>query len=337
MLSRDLGIEGFDAASWGSLLSLFDRRPDGAHSSAGATAARLRALLVVVTDREGRPRAAFASDSAAPAPDDLGSLDDLASLARRHRARRVIVAEQGVAEALVEAFRARVPLDADYATQCLEILAVVREWERAGRIRASPRFGRVSPWTTAALAHALDLVLPAGHSALLCAWEGDRVCTAAALRRGASGIDRIVGPERILEWAGPLSGDPQRDHRLLSQGVTLELAPVHVGLFGPRALLAELIGRAEPGAWASAVATREVVLHPMPAYGAALVTADTVRAAAAWAGRRAGELDLGALFEPLARGWQTRIRGLAEGARLEPLLTLLERWLHPGDDRAGSD
>lgn len=332
MLSDEFRTEGFDAASWHNLVSLVDgSRPITAEPTP-------RGVLVLLLDGGGTPRRALrGGGGVAPDPADIGPLDDLGAVAARHDAARVVAIDEDTADALVDDMRARISLDAGYATQGLQLLGIVREWERAGRLRTWPRLGRMSPWTEATLGRALDLALPIGTSALACVWEGDRIWTAAALRHAEHGIDRLVGPERILDWAGPLSGDPQRDHRLLTRSVGAALAPVHVGLFASRALLTDLVRRAEPGAWARAVATRDVVIQPMPSFAVALVTADTLRGAAAWAGRRADELDLPSRLGPVTRGWHARMKGLTDAARFEPLIAIWRQWQAPRRQDDGSD
>lgn len=307
MIDVELVIEGFDAASWQKLIALFRRQAADALADAPLPASRAkRDTLVVVLDAEGRPDVAFVTGRGAVPCEDVGALDDLAALAATLHADRVLVIAHDALDELADRAGTRIPVDADYATQWLALWSVVREGEREGKLRFWPTPTRAPLPTPAILQRTLDVALPPERALLVVAWDGEDVRVAAALRRGANGLDRVVGPESILDWAGPLSGDLQRDHRTIERAVSGALAQVHLGLFAQASVLAELLRNPEPGAWARAIAVRDVLVRPTPAYVHAGVLADAVRGAARWTGQRLAALDLERFAGPVVRAGRDR-------------------------------
>jgi polar amino acid transport system ATP-binding protein len=136
-----------------------------------------------------------------------------------------------------------------------------------GRIVVHPRpFPSIPLPTPQLVRRTLDSVLPDDRSFVLAVWRGHSLWTAVILRRRAGEIDWIAGPDQLLAWTGPLGGDWRRDHRLVSQAAAEHVAPVHLGLYGDLRSVRRLLRSREAGAWAKAVASREVILHPTPPY-----------------------------------------------------------------------
>ena len=102
--------------------------------------------------------------------------------------------------------------------------ASCRRMEAAGWLRTWPPLPSAPLPTTQAVRRAFDLLLPVGHSFALVLYDEDEVTTGVALSRRRDGVDHVVGPERLLAWAGPLSGDYHRDHRALAHGVARLIA-----------------------------------------------------------------------------------------------------------------
>jgi hypothetical protein len=330
-------FEGFDAASWASLVHLFvPDRPPATAREREAMAPHAHGTLVVVTDEE-RPVAAFVTDRGRIDVERVGSLETLAETCAHVGAERAVVLKAGAVERITEAAAERMELHADYVTQWLTLLAVLREAERAGELRRWPERSRRPLPTPQVLQHTLDVVLPQQRTLLAVLWNEHRVVTAVAVRRGHRGIDRVVGPHPILTWAGPLSGDLQRDHRALHRGVTQMLGDVHLGVFGQRRRIDELLRRPDPGAWAKAVATREVIVHPTPGYAAVALATDTARAAAGWASSALEGLELQAIVGPMSRlgSIGSGVRGsVTKALGFDPLAALRDRLRasEPSDD-----
>ncbi len=327
MISRDFRFDGFDARAWSNLLSLFRAAPRR-HAHRDEAAPSPRGTLVVVRDEHEAPEAAFVTGRGPVPIEPWSSPAELAERCREAGAHRALVLEDGAVEELTERAAARIPMPGDYASQWLALLGVVRELEQEGQILFWPRPARVPLPTTAMLTRALDLLLPNDRAALMMLWEGDEIWTALAVHRADGEIDEIVGPERILEWTGPLGGDYRRDHRAVQRAVQRALGPLHVGLFAQRADLEELLRTPDAGAWARAVALRDVILSPAPPYAHVAVGADAARAAGRRARRWLGGLDLFAAMTPVAefaREHIARVGSVTETLGFNPLEALAAR------------
>lgn len=294
MIADDLRFEGFDAVAWARLLSLLSPPPPQGGSGA-------RGALVMVVDANGAPLSALSTREGPVEVDGYTNTGDLPELCARLDLGRAFVLDAGALEEAADRTARRMPPEADYVAQCLDLLAALRELEGEGRILRWPE-RRVLPLPSPAMVRrTLDLLLPDGRCAVLGVWEEQRLWTALALRRQGGSLDWIVGPERILEWTGPLGGDFRRDHRALQRAIARAAAPVHLGIFAQRHTLEALLQSSEAGAWAKAVAVREVLISPTPRYVSAAVAADALRAAALSAGRWLGGTDLAGAVAPVLR------------------------------------
>lgn len=300
MLADDLRFEGFDASAWLNLLSLFGRRakpaPDGAAEPAAPAgdlaAPPPRGTLVIVLDAAARPCASFVTGRG---PVALAAFDPagVSSLCAEHGAAAAVVVQDGAIDELTERAAEAALAEPDYVAQWLVLLRVARELEDEGLLHFWPPPQRRVPLPSAAMVRrALDLLLPDEHVLLLALWEGGALWTACALKRSGGALSAMVGPDRLLSWAGPLSGDYRRDQRALSRAVTRALGPVHLGLFAQRERVEQLLADPNPGAWARAVALRDVIIDPAPAYVHVAVGADAARAASRRASEWLGGLDL---------------------------------------------
>jgi hypothetical protein len=110
----------------------------------------------------------------------------------------------------------------------------------------------------------IDSVCPRGRSMLVGLFDRDELWTSIALRRGPRGFDLILGPDEIRPRLGLLSGDFRRDHRHLARVVADRIGPLSLGCFAEQETFRRLEVDPTPGAWAMAVAVRDIVLSPAP-------------------------------------------------------------------------
>jgi hypothetical protein len=330
MLTEDFRFHGFDTPAWLNLLALFSRSeqaPPKVRSEASA-APDPRGTLVVVTGDDGKPCAAFSTSRGPLQLDGEASIADPQALCERYGGRRALVLRDGCIEELTERAAERIVFDADYAAQWLALIGVARELEDEGWLRFWPARSRLPLPTPGMLRRALDLLLPDGHVLVLALWEGPELWTAFAIRRRGGEIDCMVGPEQLLRWTGPLGGDYRRDQRAIRRAVTDALGPVHLGLFAQRQWIELLLRDPTPGAWARAIALREVIISPTPSYIHVAMSADAARAF----GRRArdwlGGLDVLGYLTPaahFARGHIQRIGSVTDTLGFNPLQALAAR------------
>jgi hypothetical protein len=328
VISEDFRFEGFDTRDYLNLLSLF-RGQDAPSPAAGASfdAAQARGTLVLVLDADGTPCAALITGHGPVAPDDCSG-DDLAGVCERLGVARAVVLHEGAVEELTERAAQRLSFTADYAAQWLTLLAVARELEGEGKLCFWPPRTQLPLPTSNMLLRALDLLLPEDHVLLVALWEGDALWTACALHRRGGEIDRVAGPELVLDWTGPLGGDYRRDQRAMRRAVERALGTVHLGLFAQREAIEGLLRDPRPGAWARAVALREIIISPSPPYVHLAVGADAARAAGQRAREWFGGIDIGAYLAPaatFARERVARIGSITNILGFNPLQALAAR------------
>ena len=321
MISSDVRIQGFDARAFTNLVSLFapnvvfrqERDPadsDAPEHQAAAHAAEDDARgeiperdgsLVVVVSKAGKVRKAFHTVHGRVRDLDFPGFDRLEGLPEMYGAKRVIALREGSLEDLFARASSRMHREDDYVAQVLHVIRAIREEMDEGRIVVHPRpFPSVPLPTPQLVRRTLDSVLPDDRSFVLAVWRGHSLWTAAILRRRAGEIDWIAGPDQLLAWTGPLGGDWRRDHRLVSQAAAEHVAPVHLGLYGDLRSVRRLLRSREAGAWAKAVASREVILHPTPPYVAVALGADAARRVAQKSSAMFGGGLFGG-FDPLRR------------------------------------
>lgn len=327
MIRPDLRFEGFDARSWTHLVGLFspgtvDRaRTDGPESDDPEIGKReagrqARGTLTVVVDEQGLVLKALHSRRGRVRDLVYEGADDLPRLLEEYGVQRVVLLREGALEELAERIALRVEQGDDYLSQCIELMRAVRELEDAELIRVHPRaFAQVPIPSAATVRRAFDLLLPDDSAALLVLWDQGQPYTSIAVRRREGAIDRVVGPDLIARYAGPLGGDFRRDYRVLGQAVSRAVAPLHVGIYTELETARALLRNPDPGAWARAVAVRDVIVHPTPPYVAVALTADAVRAAARVSSRILGGLDVLAPLSPLGNLLRSRVSDIASVTR----------------------
>jgi hypothetical protein len=137
----------------------------------------------------------------------------------------------------------------------------------------------------------------------------------------------------MAEWAGPLGGAWERDHRVVARAVERELGEIHLGLFMELRTARRLLDPKRSGEWARAFATRELVVHPLPGFAAAGLGVDVLRGAAQLA------LQVVEGIEPdemasIAKGFW---HGLTDGRGLQGLLELLPAVIEKPNDSGPDD
>jgi hypothetical protein len=188
----------------------------------------------------------------------------LGELARTHGASWAVRIHPGA----LRLFSARIGLcferADDLESQVLKLFSVLRELEAEGALELYPKRLRAVPIPSArAMKLFWDAVCPVGKSIFIAAFDGSDMSTSVALHRGTRGFDRIVGPERMRRDTGLRSGDWRQNYRGVARSAELAVGPLALGAFAEERTWFHLIRDRTPGAWAAAVAARDVVLHPI--------------------------------------------------------------------------
>ncbi len=277
MLAADVRFEGFTHEDWVRVIELFrplraDASPRERSRPRGLVIAVHRAgkIVKLVHTLVGRLRLDdVAADWPIPAEE----------LARRHDASWAISMEHGALDAAMAHLGRRLRRTDDMTAQWLLLFDALQHQMELGRIELWPHRLKGLPLPTPAMVdRSLDLVCPPGMTMLIGLFERDALWTSIALRRGPVGIDLVLGPDDLRSELGLLSGDFRRDHRHLARHVSDVAGPLSLGCFTERKTFRELEVDPNPGAWALAVAVRDVVLAPVPAAMALPLGLDAGRA-----------------------------------------------------------
>jgi hypothetical protein len=242
--------------------------------------------------------------------------DRAVDLAKQHGADFVVVLSTVALEQFGDRFARRLSRGQSFHLQLEAFIASLRELEREGEVELWP--SAFADWpipTERAFNSALDLVCPDGKSLVLGAFEQGELYTALCLRRRGPAFDMVMGPDRVRRDMGLLSGDFSRDYRYLGAAVETRLGPLAVGCYAELGTFRRLARAAEPGAWASAVAARDVVLTPVTPGLAVPLGVDAGRAALVFAKGLLGRFGaLGGLHAPASlRPRLERAYALVEG------------------------
>lgn len=274
MFSADLQVLDFTAQDWLRLPELF-RQPTrrAAPAQGGIIAVRRgeRIVKVVSTVRGRLP------------PPENGQASAQA-LAEQHQGSFAVVLSTTALEQLGDRFARRLSRGQSFHAQVEAFVGGMRELEQEGEVELWPT--RFADWpvpTERAFENALDLLCGDGKSLVLGAFDAGELFTAVCLRRRGSNIDLIMGPDRLRRDMGLLSGDFTRDYRYLAAAVEARLGPIAAGCYAELSTFQQLAGQPAPGAWASAVAARDVVLTPVTPGLAVPLGVDAGRAALTFA------------------------------------------------------
>lgn len=307
MISEDFAFYGFDETSWDRLVALF----------LGEDRAEANGVLVVVVDADRAPVASFHTAKGSLDPTTLPSLVDLAGLCEATSAGACILMRERAMPDLVDYLADPLDPDQDFVTRVMRFAHVLGELGNGNWLRVWPNpLPHLLLAAAPAAKPAIDFFLPDGMSVVLGVFDEGELWTGAVLRRKSGSLDVFAGPAAISDWAGPLGGAWRRDHRVLVRAIERELGPVHVGLFMERSTAHALLAGGQAGEWAMAYATRDLILHPLPAYAAAGLGVDVLGGAAKYVLQALDEIDSEELVT-IAQGFW---RGLTDGKGLEGLL-----------------
>jgi hypothetical protein len=270
VLTRDVSFEGFTHAQWVLLGRAFRpersarRHPldEGRGEEDGAAGRPLGGLVAVTTGSTLRKLVSTRSGRIEvreqPWPEALEAL------ASRHGARWAAELSAGALDEVADRFAERLSRGQDLLGQALELFSILRELEAERAISVWPvRLADMPVPSERALRRGLELLCPNDRALVLGVFDQGELATCLVARHRDGGFDRIVGPDDLRHEMGLLSGDFRRDFRHLASAVEARIAKVAVGCYGELATFQKLSAAEAPGAWAAAVAAREVVVSPV--------------------------------------------------------------------------
>ena len=331
MITQDVSFEGFTATDWQRLADVFRAPGQAGVEVASATRGGVVAVTAgnrlrkLVHTRRGRL-------------DVRGSEWPLKlpALAGRYDASWAVELSSGALEDLVERFSERLRPGQQYLEQALLLARALRELEAEGLIAMWPkRFADIPVPGPRMIDTALDLFCGDGRAVALGVFRHGELYTGLVARRRGPGFDRIVGPDELRSEMGLLSGDFRRDYRHFAAAAERLVAPLSVGAFGELLTFQALAKEPAPGAFALAVAARELLISPVSPALALPMGLDIGRAALAGLRGLAGRLGAGGAFGPmLGRAEEFVSRDLSALLGFDPwaaLVKLFERDPNPGE------
>lgn len=288
MFTPDVQVLDFTAQDWRRLPDLF-RKP----SPAPDPVAVANATGGVLGVRDGQRIVKVTSTLRGRLPLPEAGHASAAALGAEHGASFVLLLSTTALEQFGDRFARRLSRGQSFHAQIEGFIAALRELEQEGEVELWP--SSFLDWpipTERAFGSALDLVCPDGKSLVLGAFEDGELYTALCLRRRGPAFDMVMGPDRVRRDMGLLSGDFSRDYRFLGAAVEARLGPLAVGCYAELATFRRLAQDTQPGAWASAVAARDVVLTPVTPGLAVPLGVDAGRAALSFAKGLVGRLGM---------------------------------------------
>ncbi len=273
MFTPDALVLDFTAQDWLRLPDLF-------RSSLPPVVAGSASSGGIIAVREGQRVVKVTSTVRGRLPPPETGMTTAAALAAEHGGAFAIVLSTIALEQLGDRFARRLKRSQSFHAQIEAFVDAMRELEREGEVELWPSpFAEWPVPTERAFANALDLVCPDGKVVVLGAFSDGELYTALCLRRRGAAFDAVMGPDRVRRDMGLLSGDFSRDYRYLCAAVEARLGPVAVGCYAELSTFRRLANGPQPGAWAAAVAARDVVLTPVTAGLAVPLGVDAGRAA----------------------------------------------------------
>lgn len=295
MFTPDAQVHDFTAEDWLRLPDLF-RVP--APAPAPATGAAAGAGGGIIAVRDGQRVIKVASTLHGRLPPPATGHASAAELGLEHDGTFAIVLSTSALEQFGDRFARRLTRGQSFYLQIEAFVAAMRELEQEGEVELWPSpFAEWPLPTERALGSALDLVCPDGKTLVIGAFDAGELYTALCLRRRGPAFDVVMGPDRVRRDMGLLSGDFSRDYRYLGPAVEARLGPVAVGCYAELSTFRRLAVDTAPGAWATAVAVRDVVLTPVTPGLAVPLGVDAGRAALSLA---KGLLDHFGIFQGLS-------------------------------------
>ncbi|RYZ05987.1 MAG: hypothetical protein EOO73_17730 [Myxococcales bacterium] len=310
MFTPDCQVFDFDAQDWFRLPDLF-RQPPPTKAPGG------RAGGGIIAVREGQRIVKVTSTLRGRLPPPAEGPVRAEALASAHDGSFAVVLSRVALEQFGDRFAQRLARGQSFHAQVEAFVDAMRELEREGEVELWPTpFAQWPIPTERAFASALDLLCPDGKSVVIGAFDEGQLYTALCLRRRGAAFDAVMGPDRVRRDMGLLSGDFSRDYRYLGAAVESRLGPLAVGCYGELSTFRQLAMDPAPGAWASAVAGRDIVLTPVTVGLAVPLGVDAGRAALSLAKGLVSRLGIfGGMAAPSAFGL---------GARIERAYALVE-------------
>lgn len=275
MFTSDAQVLDFSADDWLRLPNLFRTPGPATQGPAGG------GILAV---RDGPRVVKVTSTVLGRLPPPEAGQVTAAALAEQHAGAFAIVLSTSALEQFGDRFARRLSRGQSFHVQVEAFVAAMRELEQEGEVELWPT--PFADWpipTERAFGSALDLVCAEGKTFVLGAFDEGQLYTALCLRRRGAAFDVMMGPDRVRRDMGLLSGDFSRDYRYLGAAVEARLGPLSVGCYAELSTFRRLASDPLPGAWATAVAVRDVVLTPITPGLAVPLGVDAGRAALALA------------------------------------------------------
>ena len=314
MFTPDVQVLDFTAQDWLRLPDLFRAPPRVAPLDTSALAPVVTGGIIAV--REGQRIVKVTSTVRGRLPLPEAGHASAASLGAEHGGTFAVVLSTSALEQFGDRFARRLARGQSFHVQLEAFLAAMRELESEGEVELWPSpFAEWPLPTERAFGSALDLVCPDGKALVVGAFDGGELFTALCLRRRGPAFDVVMGPDRVRRDMGLLSGDFSRDYRYLGAAVEARLGPLAVGCYAELETFRRLAQEPQPGAWATAVAMRDVLLTPTTPGLAVPLGVDAGRAALSFAKSLVGRLGvLGGLRAPGSLGPRLeRAYALVEG------------------------
>lgn len=318
MIDLETRVSGFDARSWNRLITvvapgLASRAPHEWEAHAASDGGTLVVFFQsdrVLTALHSRRGVVTLEDNAWP------GRHGLESLARQTGSHFVIACEAGALEEFYERIGGRLALGDDDVTTLLVSVGALRELHDEGAILLWPDLvpAHVPLPSPAVVNRTVDFLLPDDRAVLVALFDHDSIDTAIIVDRRGGSIHRVLGPEVLRDLVGPLGGDFRRDYRVIRAAVERHVAPLAWGVYTTTPILHDLLRNTQPSAWAEAIATRDVVVDPMPLWLAVAAGAGVVREAAGRSRTLLSGLGVFAALTPLAR----RAREFGESYGVDP-------------------
>lgn len=290
MFTPDAQVLDFSAEDWLRLPDLF-RSPSPALAARGGAGGG----IIAVRDQQSVVKVTSTVRGRLPPPE--AGRATAAELAAQHDGAFAIVLSTNALEQFADRFARRLSRGQSFHVQIEAFVGAMRELEQEGELELWPT--PFADWpipTERAFANALDLVCGEGKTVVLGAFDEGELYTALCLRRRGPAFDVVMGPDRVRRDMGLLSGDFSRDYRYLGAAVEARLGELSVGCYAELSTFRRLASDPQPGAWATAVAVRDVVLTPITPGLAVPLGVDAGRAALALAKGLFGHLSI---FESL--------------------------------------
>lgn len=262
MFTPDVQVHDFTAQDWLRLPDLFRAGPASAGPDAGAGAARGGGSILAVRDGQRLVKVTSTLRGRLPLPD--AAVISAKGLAELYDGSFAAVLSRVALEQFSDRFARRLTRELSFYGQVEACVEALRELEREGELQLWP--DPVAEWplpTERAFVSALDLICPDGKVMVLGAFDAGELYTALCLRRRGNAFDAVMGPDRVRRDMGLLSGDFSRDYRYLGAAVESRLGPLSVGCYADLETFRRLARASEPGQWATAVASRDVILTPV--------------------------------------------------------------------------